>query len=110
MFGSSKSATQNLDPAQVRDLLAQDAITLVDVREDDEWAAERIAGAIHVPLSRLQDMAAGIPTAKPVVFYCVVGGRSGRAVDACRSLGLPHDSHMAGGLQSWKAQGLPVAR
>lgn len=111
MFGlKSRPTVKTLTPVEVRDLLAKGAITLVDVREDNEWSQERIAGAIHRPLSRLRETAQALPQGKPVVFHCVVGGRSGQAVALCQSLGLPHDTHMAGGLSGWKAQGLPLTR
>jgi rhodanese-related sulfurtransferase len=111
MFGlRSRSAVRTLTPAEVRDLLAKDAITLVDVREDNEWAQGHIAGAIHRPLSRLRETAPALPQGKPVVFHCAVGGRSAQAVALCQSLGLPHDTHMAGGLSGWTAQDLPLTR
>ncbi|EYD76683.1 hypothetical protein Rumeso_01641 [Rubellimicrobium mesophilum DSM 19309] len=101
---------RTMTPNEVRDLLAHGAITLVDVREDEEWARERIPGALHHPLSRLHATAASLPEQTPVVFHCLAGRRSAQAVALCRSLGLGHDTHMAGGLSAWKAQGLPVSR
>ena len=111
MFGlRSRAAAKTMTPPEVHDLLAKGAITLVDVREDGEWAQERIAGAIHRPLSRLRELAASLPEGKPVVFHCLAGSRSAQAVALCRSMGLPHDTHMGGGLSAWKAHGLPLTR
>jgi rhodanese-related sulfurtransferase len=103
---------------QVIEMSAQDvasalnagSITLVDVREDHEYAAEHIAGAILMPLSRF-DLAA-LPTdpEKPVVFHCHIGGRSARAVMYCAQQGLAIDSHLSGGIDAWKAAGLPTIR
>jgi len=42
---------KNLDATEVARLLKQDAIVLIDVREPDEYAAERIPGALSFPLS-----------------------------------------------------------
>jgi len=109
MFGlRRRPAVATLTPIEVRDLLAGEAITLVDVREDGEWARERIGGAVHRPLSRLRETAKDLPQDKPVVFHCLAGSRSAQAVALCRSMGLPHERHMGGGLSAWKAQGLPV--
>jgi len=83
-------------------------IALVDVREPAEWAVERIAGAIHAPLSDLADGAGRLPVDRPVVFYCLAGGRSARAVALCRWMGFPFDRMVAGGLSAWKAAGLPT--
>ena len=56
MFGwfGSGDKFKTLSPGEVRDMLREKdgAHVLVDVREDNEWEAGRIPGAIHVPLSR----------------------------------------------------------
>jgi rhodanese-related sulfurtransferase len=110
MFGFKSSREKTVTPTEARDLAASGAVTLVDVREDGEWASGRIAGAVHAPLSRLRDLAGGLPSGKPVVFYCLSGARSGQAIAVCRALGLPHDTHMAGGVSAWRAHGLPLVR
>ena len=108
-FGSS-STVKAMTPDEVRELVAGGAITLVDVRENGEWAQGHIPGAIHKPLSRLRELAPALPDAKPVVFYCAAGVRSAQAVALCRSLGLGHDTHLAGGVSAWTARGLPLSR
>jgi rhodanese-related sulfurtransferase len=101
---------RNLTPRDIRAALSCDAITLVDVREEHEWAQARIDGALHAPLSRLAALALGLPQGRPIVMHCLAGGRSAQAVALCQSLGLAIDAHMAGGLQAWAADGLPVIR
>jgi rhodanese-related sulfurtransferase len=111
MFGlGKKQALQTLSATEARDLADRGAITLVDVREPNEWEAGRIPGAVHAPLSRLGDAAATLPSDKPVVFYCRSGVRSAQAITIVQRLGLPHDTHMAGGIVAWQAAGLPVTR
>lgn len=111
MFGFGRaSPVKTLAPDEVRDLVQAGAITLVDVREDGEWASGRLAGAIHRPLSRLKQSAPDIPADRPVVFYCLSVARSARAVAICRVLGLKHDTHMAGGATAWRAHGYPLTR
>jgi rhodanese-related sulfurtransferase len=108
-FGKSKS-TVDLTPGEAWDLASRGEILLVDVREANEWAAGHVPGALHAPLSNLAATIAEIPTDKRVVFYCQMGGRSAKAVDLARSLGLPIDSHVAGGMGAWRGTGLPVER
>ncbi|MEJ1159533.1 rhodanese-like domain-containing protein [Prosthecomicrobium sp. N25] len=110
MFGFRRKTVNTLTPQEVQERLAAGTITLVDVREPAEWADGRIPGAVHVPLSAFAERARTIPEGKPVVFYCLSGGRSGRALALCKDLGLAHDTHMAGGISAWRAQGLPVTR
>jgi rhodanese-related sulfurtransferase len=97
---------KNLDAADVARLLKDDAIVLIDVREPSEYAAERIHGALLFPLSTFDPHALPDSGSRTVVFQCRSGGRSAKAVAACQSAGLLHDSHLKGGIQAWKAAGL----
>jgi rhodanese-related sulfurtransferase len=99
-----------LTPAQAHELAAKGEVQLVDVREDNEWAAARIPGAIHAALSRLGSEAADLPNDKPVVFYCMAGARSAKAVEIARSLGLAHIRHMGGGISAWNQAGYEIER
>lgn len=97
-----------LSPSEASALLAAGEITLVDVREPSEWQQMRIPGALHAPLSTLQQELHQLPAEKPVVFYCVSGRRSAAAVALCGKSKQPRVRHMAGGLMAWRAKGLPV--
>ena len=78
---------------------------LLDVREDDEWAAGHAPGAHHLSLGQLTP--ASVPAGSPVLCICRSGGRSGRAVDVLRSAGVDA-INVEGGMQAWAAAGLPV--
>ncbi len=109
MFGFFKPVpVKNMTPQQAHTLASKGEILLVDVREAHEWAQGRIPGAHHAPLSTLDKTATAIPSDKPVVFYCLAGGRSAKAVEICNKLGLPHDTHIPGGIGAWRMHGLPV--
>jgi hydroxyacylglutathione hydrolase/adenylyltransferase/sulfurtransferase len=92
-------------PEKVRELHAQGAIQLVDVREPYEWEAGRVAGARHVELERLASEAGSIDRDRPVVFYCRLGARSGMAANAFRRAGYDAYS-MDGGITAWDECGL----
>gem|GEM_PF-364870 len=114
LFGRNQKgnamALKNLEPAEVADLLARNEITLIDVREPNEYAAVHIKGATLVPLSTFDPHLLPEAGGKPIVFHCGIGGRSAKAVAACQAAGLSIDSHMKGGIQAWIAAGLPVER
>ncbi len=82
-------------------------IQLVDIRESYEFEQGRIAGAAHIPLAALPAGADQLDHARPVVFYCRVGGRSAYAAQAFRRAGYSAWS-MAGGLLQWQAAGLAL--
>ena len=80
---------------------------LIDVRQDDEHAAGRIEGSLHIELDRLPSEAGAIERDRPVVFYCRSGSRSALATQAFRAAG--YEAHnLTGGLLAWRDRGLPL--
>jgi rhodanese-related sulfurtransferase len=99
---------ETLDPAEIARLLHAGMLLLIDVREPEEYAVERIAGALLYPLSTFD--AATLPDDGPrrIVFHCGSGKRSLVAAERRLAAGQPHAAHMGGGIAAWKAAGLPV--
>jgi rhodanese-related sulfurtransferase len=106
----SDPAVEDLTVEQVKAGLDNGSILLVDVREPNELAAERIPGAIDFPLSAFDPAALPDPEGKRVVFTCRSGRRSITASKAAQAAGLPHDAHLAGGILAWKAAGLETEK
>ena len=73
-------------------------------------AAERIAGALNVPLSGFDPAALPDAGDRTIVLQCAGGKRSAMAVDRCRKASQVVETHLAGGLAAWKAAGLPTIR
>ncbi len=97
-------------PKAVADALRAGTAVLVDVREPDEHAKERIAGARLLPLSRFEPSALSATAGQTIVIHCRSGRRSADAVARCGALqaaGIPVVS-LAGGIDAWKAAGLPT--
>ena len=95
------------EPTTAADLaaLAEDRRPfLVDVREDDEWAAGSIPGARHIALGELVARADEIPRDCRVVLYCRAGTRSAHAVAALARLGYDNVHNLEGGIEAWRAQ------
>jgi rhodanese-related sulfurtransferase len=101
-------AIVDLDVATVRNGVEGGRFMLIDVREPHEFAARRIDGAVNRPLSRFDP--ADLPDAgdKTLVFMCAGGVRSKNALEQCRLMRLPWDSHLAGGINAWIAAGGPT--
>lgn len=80
--------------------------TLVDIRGPDEHAREHIAGAIHVPLDRLEELP---QVAGPIIFHCKSGMRTQANEAALQAAaGLTSCHMLQGGLDGWRAAGLPT--
>jgi len=90
----------------------RDEVTLVDVREADEFVGElgHIAGAKLVPLATLQDALDAIPRDRPVVVVCRSGGRSAKATQALLARGFAEIASLRGGMLDWTSRGFAVAR
>jgi molybdopterin/thiamine biosynthesis adenylyltransferase/rhodanese-related sulfurtransferase len=84
--------------------------TVLDVREQVEWDAGHIAGALFIPLGVVLDqIAAAVPNRdEEIVVYCRSGARSGRATAGLQELGYTNVVNMAGGILQWQADALPV--
>jgi len=96
-------------PEQVDAWLKAGEILLVDVREANEFAFERIHGALLYPLSTFD--ATTLPTeGRRLVLHCAGGRRSLTAAQKLQAAGHHQVTHLAGGLQAWKTAGLPLIR
>jgi rhodanese-related sulfurtransferase len=96
---------EDLTPEEVKAGMENGTILLVDVREPNETALERIPGALEMPLSTFDPAALPDPGDKRLVFSCRSGRRSVTASDAAQAAGLPYDAHLAGGILAWKVAG-----
>jgi rhodanese-related sulfurtransferase len=93
--------------AEVTAASVPDCAWLLDVREDDEWAAGHAPGATHIPLGDLGTRATEVPRDTTIYVICRSGGRSARATLAL--VGSGWDAvNVAGGMQDWAAAGRPM--
>lgn len=97
---------RSIDPSEAKRLVDEGAL-LVDVREPDEHARERIAGARLVPLSCLAETLER-QDGQPLVFHCRSGSRTAAAVEQLAAAAGGNGYVLSGGLAAWKAAGLPV--
>src|SRR5947208_3410968 len=89
-----------IGPERARELLeGSDAPVLVDIREDWELEAGRIAGSEHIPMGELDD-GLGRFHDRSIVLYCAHGNRSLRAAQALSAEGYEIVS-LAGGITAW---------
>lgn len=83
-----------------------DGLPVLDVREDDEWAAGHIDGAVHIPLGELPARLGDVPESQTLVV-CKGGGRSARAVAYLQQQGYDV-VNLAGGMLDWQSAGRPM--
>jgi len=85
---------------------------LVDVREESEWAAGHIPGAVHLGKGVIErDVEQKIPdTEQEIIVYCGGGFRSALAADNLQRMGYRNVVSMDGGWRGWKEAGYPTAQ
>jgi sulfur-carrier protein adenylyltransferase/sulfurtransferase len=75
--------------------------TLLDVRQDFEYAEGHLPGALHIPLPELADRAGELDPALPAVVYCRSGKRSLAGANLLSGLGFRDVVSMQGGILAW---------
>ncbi|PAV28709.1 rhodanese [Virgibacillus profundi] len=78
-------------------------LNIIDVREVDEVAEEKIAGAVNIPLGHIEFRMDKLDKTKEYIMVCRSGGRSGRATEFLESQGYDV-INMQGGMLSWKGK------
>lgn len=115
--------------AQIRELKADELdemiedhtdVLIVDVREPQEFGQGHIPGALNVPRGTLEGAADQgykhrVQTlcdaqTRDVVLYCATGGRSAMAAKTLQEMGFARATSLAGGIEMWAAEGLPVVK
>ena len=78
-----------------------DALVLVDVREEREWAISDLADSVKIPLGTLPESLDKLSKDADIVVYCRTGGRSGNAVQFLLSNGFDKAKNLVGGINKW---------
>jgi len=105
-----KSQIEEVDPAEVAELI-DEGVTVIDVRETEEYAAGHLPGAKHVPRSYLETRIEGVvpDRSTQVILYCASGNRSAYGARTLKDeLGYEHVRSMTGGITLWKDRGYEV--
>ncbi|MEP7116887.1 MAG: rhodanese-like domain-containing protein, partial [Acidobacteriota bacterium] len=106
--GDASDTIPQITAAELASRLAAGTVDVIDVRNGAEWREGHIAGARHVPLGYLADQFADLPGGKPLVLHCRSGSRSAVAASLLRRLGRREVVNLVGGLEAWRAAGLPT--
>ena len=108
--GQPVSRIEMVNPAGLAARLAAGTeIMVLDVRDDDEFAAAHIPGSVHIPYAQLADRLAELPADRPIAAICSGGKRSGLAASILQREGFDGVIHVAdGGVGAWQRAGHAV--
>lgn len=102
------TALKTVSPSRAAQLMREGAV-LVDIREADEHARERIPGARHHALSRLDAESPAREGDEVLVFHCRSGARTRTNAARLEAASPECETYvLEGGLDAWKRAGLPT--
>ena len=113
LVNDAKTRVKELDFREIkRRLDAGEKLTLVDVREDNEWARGHLPSAVHLGKGVIErDIEKAIPDKDAtLVLYCGGGYRSALAADNLQKMGYRNVISMDGGWRGWTEAGFPTIR
>lgn len=99
---------RDISATELKAALDRGEVQLIDVREADEFARDRIPGAILSPLSAFDPGRIKPAPGKRLVIHCASGKRSAQAAQRLEAAGFNDVANLAGGTAAWKAAGLPM--
>lgn len=109
----AKSRIREVTAAETQDRLRQNPqAKLIDVREDNEFAAAHAAGAIHLGKGIIErDIETAVPDKNTeLILYCGGGYRSALAADVLQKMGYTNVFSMAGGWRAWQEAGAEITK
>jgi hydroxyacylglutathione hydrolase len=108
--GLETASTPAIDVHELAQRIRRDDVSLLDVREDDEWEEGHVEGSVHVPYHDLRDgLPATVANGKQLAVACSVGNRSSIAVSLLKRAGVEDVVHVAdGGVADLEKEGIPL--
>jgi len=109
LVGNAMQNVREVTVAETQERVASGAV-VIDVREDNEFAAGHAAGAKHMGRGIIErDIVQTIPDKDAeIILYCGGGFRSALATDNLQKMGYTNVWSMAGGWHAWEEAGAPV--
>ncbi|TMF71870.1 MAG: MBL fold metallo-hydrolase [Chloroflexi bacterium] len=102
---SSGRSISTFETVEVEDMaqwvLSAEPMTVVDARDEHEWVAGHVPGAVHMYVPDVPHRAGEIPREAPVAVHCASGYRAGIAASLLEQAGLTRIIHVNGEYSDW---------
>ncbi len=93
-----------ISPTQLKSLLEEGKVLLLDVRQPEELEIACIPGALNIPLNELASRIGELEKTRPTVAFCHHGVRSEMAVRLLQRNGFADFAHLNGGIDAWSQE------
>jgi rhodanese-related sulfurtransferase len=107
LMGSEKLEDRELEPGRARELVASEGGQVLDVRGDEEFLADRIAGAVRAESEDIDAALEALDQDQPVLVVCEDGKRSAEIADDLRERGY-QAAAIKGGMKAWTGAKMPT--
>mgnify|MGYP002527258004 FL=1 len=109
MCSSDLSMYLELAPAKAHEAISDGDVTLVDIRDPESFQAARLADAVHINDTNIQEFLESADRQQPLIVYCYHGISSAGAASFFSEQGFEKVSHIEGGFEAWQHSGLPTS-
>jgi molybdopterin/thiamine biosynthesis adenylyltransferase/rhodanese-related sulfurtransferase/molybdopterin converting factor small subunit len=100
--GGAVTNEWEITPVELKQRIdAGERVQIVDVREPNEYQINRIPGSTLIPLGELPRRYQELELDREIVLHCKMGGRSAKAQDFLRSVGVTNTKNLRGGVLAW---------
>jgi rhodanese-related sulfurtransferase len=99
-----------IDVKEANEMIQRGDIQIVDVREQAEYDAGRIAGCNLIPVNDVLTRIDEIASDKDIVVYCAAGVRSALACEMAAAMGRTRLFNVEGGIVAWEDANLPLEK
>lgn len=111
LYLSRRDELEPVSLEELRRLLREGGVTVLDVRPRGEYEAAHIPGALSIPVAELARRLDEVPKDQEIIAYC----RGPYCVFSVEAVGVLREHGYRArrtdeGLPEWRAEGLPVAR
>src|SRR5665647_307543 len=112
LFGNRVRGIKEVNSMAALQLINHKNAVVLDVREQSEYDAGHVLNAKLIPLGKLKERLAELEKFKdqPIVVVCRSGNRSGTACSLLGKQGFAQAYNLAGGVQAWQKNNLPLEK
>jgi sulfur-carrier protein adenylyltransferase/sulfurtransferase len=105
LVAAARASIEETTPADLETRVGE--VTVIDVREADEFAQGAIPGSLFLPRGTLEGAIESqvADRDRPLVLVCAGGGRSALAAVSLQAMGYTDVSSLQGGFNRWKDEG-----
>jgi rhodanese-related sulfurtransferase len=97
-----------LSVAEVRQMMENGHVQLIDVSDAEEYELRHVPGAVHIPVGKVFARREELSHESHIVFICPIGQRSVLACEMAAAAGFTRLYNMEGGTQAWIKEGYPL--